>query len=545
MSTSPAPGHDDSETSGPEIHGRSLSTQFLQALSLALLPIGLLAALLSVSSFMNARDDAIKRVEERGTQLARVVSDVFQDRGLVLRALVLQRPARERIEGACARELSRFVELDRLFSALYRLDRDGNVICKSTQGGALSPVEIDRVRSIELQTSELGSALFFSEQRNNMIFAVRGGSDAPQGDSIVGVVPISSLRAELANVVRPSGSTLTIQVADGMEITEESTVPTLQEDGSYGLIAPTRLGGLAVNYSEPLSPFRWSVIAGIFVPPFMWLAALLISWATLRRSVLRPLRNMRAGLERRAAGDDTITLVDRAGSTGEFLEFAAAYDRLAADQKAGRKQREAAIAAQSRLIREVHHRVKNNLQIITSLISVKSRATLDPGQQRAYGTIQMRVTALAHVHRWLYADDVTKGVDLAALINDLSTGLETSVESTEGVSTHISTSLDGVFVGQDAAVPVSFLITELIAATGTRLGDGHQMSVNIALSRTDETCARLTLTSQEFRGADIFAVSERTASARILQGMVRQLRAKFKHDAEAGQYLVDFPTDPV
>ena len=75
-----------------------------------------------------------------------------------------------------------------------------------------------------------------------------------------------------------------------------------------------------------------------------------------------------------------------------------------------------AVARQTRLVREVHHRVKNNLQVVASLLNLHSRGSANEEVAAAYASIQRRVDALAVVHRNHYAElEANRGVALKPL----------------------------------------------------------------------------------------------------------------------------------
>ncbi|MGB3722487.1 MAG: sensor histidine kinase [Pacificimonas sp.] len=526
---------------------KPLSRRFLMTLSLALLPIGLIAVLLSIFSFQNTREEGVARIEARGQALAREVDDIVSDHGLILRALSVQGSVD--VEGGgrvCEGELTRFTDFDPLFGSLFRVDAQGDIICSSRQGPRLSANDARRVLTVESGSKGIGGGIFFDEMRQNIVFAIRARPQDPTSDSVVAIMPVEAFRMELADVVRPVQSNLTVQVVDPGNVIATPPRPRWTSRGNYELVTPTRLSGLWVRYDEPLAAFGAAELAAIVAPPLMWLAALLIGWFTLRRLVVSPLAFMENGLRRRRDGDVGIRMVPRAGDTAELASLALAFDELADAQKADRMKREEALAAQERLIREVHHRVKNNLQIIASLISIKARDTSDEGQQRAYGVIQMRVTALAHVHRWLYADDLSRGVDLSALMADVTSGLESSIQAVDGIDVTLAADLDGIFVGQDAAVPLSFLVTEIIAASGARLNPGDALIGRVSLKADGEDRSKgcLIIESAAFSREDLFARGQTSASARIVQGMTRQLRGELTFDAERRSYTLNFPLDP-
>ena len=84
----------------------------------------------------------------------------------------------------------------------------------------------------------------------------------------------------------------------------------------------------------------------------------------------------------------------------------------------------AAIDAKTALTSEVHHRVKNNLQIVSSLLNLQAGRITDPAAREALTQTRARIGALAQIHRLLYekAHD-SEMVDLSHLLNDLCTQL--------------------------------------------------------------------------------------------------------------------------
>src|SRR6185295_8918882 len=90
----------------------------------------------------------------------------------------------------------------------------------------------------------------------------------------------------------------------------------------------------------------------------------------------------------------------------------------AAVQDRDRRLREA-LDQKDLLIKETHHRVKNNLQIVMSLLSLQANQLRDPAAQNALRQAQVRVNALALVHRILHEIENLETVDLQRLLQDL------------------------------------------------------------------------------------------------------------------------------
>ena len=304
------------------------------------------------------------------------------------------------------------------------------------------------------------------------------------------------------------------------------------------------LGGLAtyvtasayrqtIEHAGHVSPGRW---VGLAVPLLMWLSALLIGWLIANRLLVRPLTGMRASVERYGAGDTSVRLGTTDWRSAEMAALAGAFDRMAEDSTAHDAAMRGALDEQRRLTREVHHRVKNNLQIVASLLSIQARDTTDPAVGRAYSAVQARVGALALVHRWMYDDETASGVDLRALTTDLCASLEQSVTATIGVTPRLTCDVARFSVAQDTAVPLAFLITELVSLAAEASAP-ERADVKVTAS-TDGGAATLRIHCPIF--CDDALIDPKASAVRIITGLARQMRAPLKHDAHGCTYTIEF-----
>jgi len=281
---------------------------------------------------------------------------------------------------------------------------------------------------------------------------------------------------------------------------------------------------------------RW---IGVVLPLVMWLAAVLTCWLVAERLLVRPLTELRRTVERYAGGNTDIRLGNTDFLSQEMTELARAFDRMA--DEIGRHDAELneALVEQKRLTREVHHRVKNNLQIVSSLLSIQARETTSADVAHAYSTIQMRVGALALVHRWMYDDETARGVDLRALVTDLCASLEQNLTVSNG-SARLRCCVDRFFVSQDTAVPVAFLITELLNLAAQRVAPAVIEATVSAQS--DGNHATLTIVSEAFCQGDGPKIGD--PSTRIIQGMARQLRSPLNYEPDTGRYSIRIALPP-
>ncbi|MET0136793.1 MAG: sensor histidine kinase, partial [Sphingobium sp.] len=211
------------------------------------------------------------------------------------------------------------------------------------------------------------------------------------------------------------------------------------------------------------------------------------------------------------------------------------FREIAADVVEHEGQLADALTQQRALTREVHHRVKNNLQIIASLINLHSRASSDPAAADAYSSIQRRVDALSVVHRNHYASaEYNQGIDAQALISELASGLRGSAP---GGRMTIKVAADHLYVSQDTAVPTAFLITELVELA---ILGGHSDPVLLGLRRdeTNPLVAELSIVSDSLKpDPDVDQLLEERFG-RILIGLSRQLRAPLEYVADEGRYSI-------
>ena len=114
------------------------------------------------------------------------------------------------------------------------------------------------------------------------------------------------------------------------------------------------------------------------------------------------------------------------------------------------------------LLREVHHRVKNNLQIVASLVNLQSETVHDPAALAALRQMRSRVEALALVHRRLYSDDDLRAVDAPDYLGELAALLESSY-AWAASDVAVEADVADVALDADTAVPLGLAAAELVA----------------------------------------------------------------------------------
>ncbi len=113
------------------------------------------------------------------------------------------------------------------------------------------------------------------------------------------------------------------------------------------------------------------------------------------------------------------------------------------------------------LLREVHHRVKNNLQIISSLLNLQSNGIEDENVLGFFRESQSRIRLMAMIHEKLYQSNDFGAIDLADYIRDLSNHLLRSYGINQN-HIHLDIAIDNIALGIDTAVSCGLIINELI-----------------------------------------------------------------------------------
>jgi two-component sensor histidine kinase len=145
----------------------------------------------------------------------------------------------------------------------------------------------------------------------------------------------------------------------------------------------------------------------------------------------------------------------------------------------------ASLAEKSTLLKEVHHRVKNNLQVIASLLRLQADGIGDPRLTVALRESQNRVESMALIHEQLYETEDLREVDLARHAALLASNLVHSYAVDEGrVSWNVS--IEPVSLTVDRAIPAGLILNELISnAFKHAFPDGRKGSLSIEGRRSD------------------------------------------------------------
>lgn len=217
-----------------------------------------------------------------------------------------------------------------------------------------------------------------------------------------------------------------------------------------------------VGPAAALGVGRWPVV----FPLVMWLASLGVIYVALYHLVIRHLRLLGRQMRRFALGDRTLPRPLHPEVSQELREVHATFCKMAlllardeADLSVALAEKDEALRERTVLLREVHHRVKNNLQLIASILNLQMRRLDSPETRKVLQNVQDRVIGLAAIHRNLYQSEHLSRLRADHLIEELLRHLF-AVGADSGQGIDLRTDLAPVTLPADQLVPLSLLLTE-------------------------------------------------------------------------------------
>lgn len=231
--------------------------------------------------------------------------------------------------------------------------------------------------------------------------------------------------------------------------------------------APLFADHLFVVYAEPSRSVMRMQLAGMrmsFLLQFLALVATSIAiWFGSQRLILRWLNRLQLLAANFTRGKLDHERGDYTNAPAEIAQLAGQLHEMADAIQVRDSELRGALAVETALTREVHHRVNNNLQIVSSLLSLQGQRVTDPLAREMIGLARTRIGALGLIHRLLYQEKrfAEQGaVSLRKLFGDLCAHLRTANRDRSQIDLHCSAPEENVSV--DQAVPLTLFVVEAV-----------------------------------------------------------------------------------
>ncbi len=524
------PGAGSSTRGGNPRRAAGIRFRLGVAMAVALLPILVLGAFQSQSDFRRQATE-----QRHALQLAAGRSSATAKARLDNATIVLEVVSPEAQGLYCAPRLSALVGKLRDYDGLYRYSATGDLLCASgaardaastvssapgsTVGSAsgaatnapnsvLNTPWFQRLRDNEPRVLERAPPSLTSQP--SLIAAVRAERPTGRFDgAMLALVPLTSLQPDITDPALPRGSEAALVDAQGRILTAtdvraftlEKEAPLtrwIEHVGAQGLglfeaddargrhrvYAGAALAGrdIYVLLSAP-APGLWSwarlnPIGSFLLPLGAWLIAFLAVMSVSERVVVRWLNYLERIAAIYARGRFSVRAVQAGNAPSEIRVLAHTLDDLADSIVVRDRQLRESLEEKDALMREIHHRVKNNLQIISSLLSMQQRTVTDAPAKAALGDTRQRISALALIYRTLYQSENIRYADARDFLTELVGQLVAS-EAGRGPVVTSRVEADSLLVDPDKLAPLALWLVEAVtnAQKHAFAGRGGQLVV--------------------------------------------------------------------
>lgn len=257
--------------------------------------------------------------------------------------------------------------------------------------------------------------------------------------------------------------------------------------GEERLLAAAPLAGdLFVVLSAPseglVSWARLNPLSAFVLPVLAFLVALAAVSLVAERGVVRWILYLRRIARLYAGGRYGVRPTKADAAPAEIRELAAALGHMAETLTARDAAIRESLAAKDRMMREIHHRVKNNLQVISSLLNLQQRTLHDDIATSAIRDTRQRILALAVIYRALYEGPDLSHIDLSDFVHELVAQL--LVENTD-LPTRTEVRTAPLNIDPDRLAPLALFIVEAVANVRRLPKGGADRALGIRFARTD------------------------------------------------------------
>lgn len=187
------------------------------------------------------------------------------------------------------------------------------------------------------------------------------------------------------------------------------------------------------------------------------------------------------------------------------------------------------------LLREIHHRVKNNMQVMSSLLSLQSRAASNPETSRMLADNQNRIQSMALLHEILYQSEDLALVDFSKYVMRMVDHLFRSY-GVNSQQIRLCVELDQVALELDDALPSGLLISEVISNSLKHgFPDGREGEVRIEMRRQSQATVSLVLSDTGVGlPPDLDWTTTRSLGLRLVRALAQQLRGNLEIRSQGG-----------
>ncbi|WP_083635057.1 sensor histidine kinase [Maricaulis sp. W15] len=490
-----------------------LRLQLLGVLALSLLPLLLLAIAQGVVEFRSEVATQRDRLYAAGAQATEEFGAVLERAAGVASAIAAHPQSRLLHLYRCEVSLQSIATADPVYVSVRMIDPGGAVTCAATTGPErISEADQEWFDRLSAGVPEVFSHIQTSPKTGEPVIVA--AHEIRDRGELVGAVALSvDVRTALGRVDIsgfPASFALGLSDSEGNRVglaEAETPLPTFElspeqlnqarerggpvtlrsSDAHTVMITPLAGEGIYLVVHGPTVMLDgWAgfdLVGTVLIPVLMWVMALVSVGFATDVFILRWISYLGRFARLYGAGRLDAQPVKASGAPSEVRAFAETMASMASALNERTLELERRVDERGALLREIHHRVKNNLQIIISLINIQAGRATDPVADEVLREMRGRINALAMIHRTLYEADDLRSVDMGEFLDLLASQLA-AIASQPGRDIRLTTQVEPVVLEPDQAIPVALFVTEAVTnAYKHAFNARDEGEVLVALSR--------------------------------------------------------------
>ena len=277
------------------------------------------------------------------------------------------------------------------------------------------------------------------------------------------------------------------------------------------------------------------------LPIVMWAASLVVAFWALNRLAIRHIRKLGRQMRRFALNRDLPRNTLGPGVPAEIVEIEGTFIGMGESILRDEAQLEDSLREKNILLKEVHHRVKNNLQMISSIMNMQIRQARTSEVKLVLERLQERVLSLATVHKNLYQTDDLVQVNAGTMLREVVGQLLTA-GLMPGSRIRVEQEFADLMLNADDAAPLTLLVSECVTNALKHVGPTADGPGRIEIRLLEVGPARARLLISNTKSPE--PVDPGTGLGfKLINAFARQLNGQFEVEETEDQYrlTLDFP----
>ncbi len=316
------------------------------------------------------------------------------------------------------------------------------------------------------------------------------------------------------------GTTVELQMKDQQWLMY--LLPMVQDKSQSGNIAGYY--GVAKSLTKALEPLH-ELQRVIYLIGFGGILLAVILGITLTRNLTRPINRLLEGIKRieNEEYDNPVSVE----SSDEFGQLTRTFNKLVANIKENLREKETLLA-------EIHHRVKNNLAVISGLLQLEAQNAEDDHAKNILKNSQMRIHSMATVHEMLYEAQNFNKLSFGHFVEKMVISIK-DVYETDYSNIDITLDISDIHLNVNQAVPCGLIINELVTnAFKHAYTNGEEGIVKVVL-KGDNKNVHIEVIDKGKGLPDDFSIGESDSLGfTLIQLLAKQLKGKVTVDTEEG-----------